>query len=422
MLNYDYKASVIIPVYNCEKYLKRSLNSLINQTIGFNKIEIILINDGSIDDSGSICTEFSNKYPNIKYFSKQNEGLSKTRNLGLSKCSGKYIFFLDADDEFSKDTIKDVVDFFDLNYDYIDLVTFKIIQYLNYKPVLLHYRYQILRQSGIYNLKDFQNCHINQTNINICIKNNSKMILFDDSLNFKHEDLKFCCDVLKDKMKIGFCSTGKYIYHRDNASSIVNNEFVPEKIINASLNFYENLILNTNNSYDYFKAVVFNELRWQLKEKKLLPDSRNVDISSIQKRINCLLSIIDTRIFISHPSATDMQIAYWLLRKPNLTKSFFICDGTYYVCINGTSYFSGNSFKYQIVNKSIIIKSVSFLFIEKSRISILYNNYGHDFILNNSIYADGFDLEKVALIVDNIDSVSKLKLIVDGNVFPLIKI
>lgn len=90
------KISFIVPVYNCENYLAECLESLVNQTI--DSKEIILLNDGSTDGSLKICNEYALKHGFIKVFNKKNEGLSATRNLGVTKSCGKYIQFVDSDD------------------------------------------------------------------------------------------------------------------------------------------------------------------------------------------------------------------------------------------------------------------------------------------------------------------------------------
>ena len=88
--------SVIIPVYNVEKYLKDSLESIIIQT--YHKLEIILIDDGSTDGSGRICDEYASKDDRIIVVHQKNGGVSKARNLGLSLAQGEYITFVDGDD------------------------------------------------------------------------------------------------------------------------------------------------------------------------------------------------------------------------------------------------------------------------------------------------------------------------------------
>lgn len=90
------KFSVIIPVYNAEKTLNRCLDSIINQS--FKDYEIILVNDGSADNSESICLEYEKKYENIKYEYKKNGGASSARNKGLELANGHFILFVDCDD------------------------------------------------------------------------------------------------------------------------------------------------------------------------------------------------------------------------------------------------------------------------------------------------------------------------------------
>ena len=85
------KISVIIPVYNVEKYLSKCLDSVVNQTL--KDIEIIVVNDGSPDNSQKIIDDYTKKYKNIKSFVKKNGGLSDARNFGIKKASGKYIAF-----------------------------------------------------------------------------------------------------------------------------------------------------------------------------------------------------------------------------------------------------------------------------------------------------------------------------------------
>lgn len=88
--------SIVIPVYNAEKYLEQCLNSIKNQT--YKNFEVILVNDGSIDHSESICMDFVKVDTRFKYFTKVNGGASSARNLGLDNAQGKYITFIDADD------------------------------------------------------------------------------------------------------------------------------------------------------------------------------------------------------------------------------------------------------------------------------------------------------------------------------------
>lgn len=98
------KVTIIIPVYNVEKYLREAIDSAINQT--YKNLEIILIDDGSTDNSGKICDEYAKLDDRIKVIHKINGGLSDARNAGLDNATGKYIMFLDSDDFFELDAAK----------------------------------------------------------------------------------------------------------------------------------------------------------------------------------------------------------------------------------------------------------------------------------------------------------------------------
>ena len=95
------KVSVIVPVYNVEKYIEKCLNSLVNQTL--KDIEIIIVNDGSKDNSDKIIKIYQEKYDNIIYLTKKNGGLSDARNYGIPYAKGEYIAFLDSDDYVEND-------------------------------------------------------------------------------------------------------------------------------------------------------------------------------------------------------------------------------------------------------------------------------------------------------------------------------
>lgn len=90
------KISVIVPIYNVEKYLNRTMQSLVGQTL--KDIEIILVDDGSPDNCPNMCNDYANKYDNIKVIHKKNEGLGMARNSGLDVATGEYIMFVDGDD------------------------------------------------------------------------------------------------------------------------------------------------------------------------------------------------------------------------------------------------------------------------------------------------------------------------------------
>ena len=98
------KVSIIVPIYNTEKYLKACLDSIINQT--YQNLEIILIDDGSTDNSGKIIDDYAKKDKRIKAIHQKNAGQSAARNRGLKEASGEYISFIDSDDKVDRNFIK----------------------------------------------------------------------------------------------------------------------------------------------------------------------------------------------------------------------------------------------------------------------------------------------------------------------------
>ena len=107
------KITVIVPVYNVENYLEKCLDSLINQT--YKNLEIIVINDGSTDNSGEICQEYAQKDNRIVYIEKENGGQSEARNMGLDRMTGSYVTFVDSDDW--------------IELDYVEILYKKITEY-----------------------------------------------------------------------------------------------------------------------------------------------------------------------------------------------------------------------------------------------------------------------------------------------------
>ena len=103
-MNDTFKISVIIPIYNAEKYLHRCIDSILSQS--YYNLEILLINDGSKDASGNICNQYAIKDRRVKVFHKENAGASSARNTGLDNCTGGWVSFVDADDYLLPDTFR----------------------------------------------------------------------------------------------------------------------------------------------------------------------------------------------------------------------------------------------------------------------------------------------------------------------------
>lgn len=144
------KVSVIVPVYNVEKYLRKCLSSLVAQTL--EDIQIIVINDGSTDGSLKIIEEFQQEFPlKIKYFNKKNGGLSSARNFGLDNAEGMYIGFVDSDDHVSENMFQDM---FDLAQKHSAEMVVCNLQKVNENGVIIQKLTQIPHLPEVINLRE----------------------------------------------------------------------------------------------------------------------------------------------------------------------------------------------------------------------------------------------------------------------------
>ena len=119
------KISIIVPVYNTAKYIERCLDSLVNQSFK-NDIEIIVINDGSTDNSDEVIQKYINEHqdvPEIKYYKKENTGIAETRNFGIEKSNSRYILFVDSDDYVDTQLIEKLNQYIEKD---VDLIKFKL--------------------------------------------------------------------------------------------------------------------------------------------------------------------------------------------------------------------------------------------------------------------------------------------------------
>ena len=238
---YDKKISVIVPIYNVEKYLNRCLDSIINQT--YKNLEIILVDDGSPDNCGKICDEYAKKDNRIKVIHKENGGLSSARNAGLDIATGDYIGFVDSDDWIELDM-----------YEYL----------LN---ICVKYNSDISRCGFVYNdedcykdeniriveyenaLIDFINGHIEEGIVcnKLYKKNIFKNLRFKENIIF--EDVLMNYYVFKLGVKIVVSRCSKYHYFRRVDS--ITGPIVSEKIFDIEKIVLEIVLKEKNNKNTY---------------------------------------------------------------------------------------------------------------------------------------------------------------------------
>ncbi len=220
--------SVIVPIYNVEDYLKQCINSLLKQT--YTNLEILLIDDGSMDSSSEICDEYSVKDKRIKVFHQKNKGLSGARNTGIENMRGRYVTFVDSDDYVSEDYIKELYRILQETEADISCVSgnkffgekiFSNIEEKNGEKLKTYNRKEAFKQM-LYR-KD-----VNSYAWGKLFKNEMfNDVRFPEGLLF--EDVRTIYKLYDKAEKIAICTKRLY-YYRQRQGSIVNSGFTPAKM------------------------------------------------------------------------------------------------------------------------------------------------------------------------------------------------
>lgn len=214
----SYKISVIVPVYNASKYLRKSLDSIVAQTIGIENIEVIIVNDASTDDSLAIINEYVAKYPSFKLINNEvNRGSAISRNKALNHVSSDYLTFLDADDFLDVNIFKDALK--QMSEDGSDLLIYNWFLYLNDRII----DEKSIHQPNIVNnaiLSDFLEKPDMIFSTSLCNrifhKNLFRYITFPDIL---YDDNKIAVETLINAEKISLNKDLNY-YYRKNQESV----------------------------------------------------------------------------------------------------------------------------------------------------------------------------------------------------------
>lgn len=229
--------SIIIPVYNSKNYLKECLDSVVSNNL--NQVEILVINDGSDDGSAKIIKEYSNRYPQIIYYNRENRGVSSSRNFGLRKSKGEWIWFIDSDDIILTQTFKEIcqllvstnLDVFLFQYrEFEDKVNYKIRK----KVYLNNAKEKISRYDAMKSL-------INSNYATFPWNKIFKRTLFSN-IEFP-EDRNFTEDMaviyrLYDKASLFYITTESLYFYRQRQNSLIHTISV-DKLKSSALSHYE---------------------------------------------------------------------------------------------------------------------------------------------------------------------------------------
>jgi len=246
------KVSIIVPIYNAEKDLKRGLDSLVNQT--FKDIEIILVNDGSTDKSETICKEYRQKYDNVIYVCQENAGVSAARNTGLKTANAEYVMFMDADDYYAKEATEKL--YFKItegNYDFVRGGVNKNI-YGTEQCVVPDFDDTDIKEQIALMTKDFSLFQVWGKLLKTSIVRDNNILFNTDLTNA--EDLEWMCRYLMCCKNSSCIKDVVYYYIISNEESL-SQKFNPDfyNKIDISFRSLENLYESKNMIEEYGDAI-----------------------------------------------------------------------------------------------------------------------------------------------------------------------
>lgn len=268
--------SIIIPAYNCEKYIEKCIKSIIEQKDDL--IEIIIINDGSTDNTLQICEELATKYNNIKLINQENKGVSYARNIGIENANGKYVMFVDSDDYLVENSLEAVK----------QLLT-KDIDVLRCSYIVNGKKEMIFTKKTFDMYEFFQ-----KTNQNVVWGQAIKRELLNDiRFNeeiFYGEDLLFNCQLYKKCKNIKYTDIVLYNYRQsvDSVSRNYKNSKVKNKIDNLIYVFNE--IIAQYNEEDLTKIIENKFIGELVPQIMMLTFDKDVNKQEVLKHFEEILS------------------------------------------------------------------------------------------------------------------------------------
>ena len=361
--------SVVISTYNSQKWISECLDSLINQTIGFDdNIEVIIVDDASSDNTKIICEEYMNNYPqNIKYLeNKTNKGPGISRNIGLKHVTGKYVNFLDSDDTISENTFKDVLDFFD-QHDNVDLVSVPIYFFENKKGE--HYLNNKFDKTQVVNLVKNPSYYQLSAPSSFIKSSKIKNIKFPDIIT--SEDVVFVNEILINNPNIGLCCEGRYNYRKrkENSSIINNSQLYKDYYIPRVKYYFKYLIEKSLKKYEYVlefvQNVIMYDISWMLKIKVTDQILNPSEMKILKSELSDVLKYIDD----------DILFNYEFLDEKEKINGFLIKYGDYsHPIFSKFKLDTINIDIYDIIDDELYILANIFYFRDNININVYVNN------------------------------------------------
>lgn len=219
------RISIVVPVYNVEKYLTQCIDSIIKQT--YTDYEVVLVNDGSKDSSGKICDEYSKKYDNIKVIHKENGGLSSARNAGIQEATGEYVMFVDSDDYIYKtDCLEKLVEVINSSSGVIDLLQYKMVHYFENSDKYIKLKDYNINNELSTTEKLEQMIADGTFSPSACDKLIKLSVIKDNNVYFEKgllsEDIKWSLNLFLHINNLAVVNESIYVYRQQRKGSITN--------------------------------------------------------------------------------------------------------------------------------------------------------------------------------------------------------
>lgn len=321
-MSVNFEFSIIMAIYNTENYLEESINSVINQTLDFeSNVQLILVDDGSTDNSKQLCLDFQNKFPNnVLVISKENGGQASARNLGLKHATGKYINFLDSDDKLSRNALNAVKKFFS-KYPDVDVVALPLIFFDKREgDHNLNYKFENTRVIDLSKEIEYPQLHISST----FIKRDSMRDYEFNTTLINGEDALLVNKIILNKLKYGVISSEQYLYRkRQDESSTMDisdnsKRIFTEKIKNFYLNLIDYCLTEYNHIPDYIQYLIAYDINGLVENEnftKIMTDKEEID--EFWECFLKTLGYIDEKIIDNHLYLTNNVKAFLIYLKNN---------------------------------------------------------------------------------------------------------
>lgn len=294
---YKFKFSIIMSVYNVQEFIDEAVESVINQDIGFEKnVQIIMVDDGSTDDSGAICDKYAKMYPNnIKVIHKENGGISTARNVGLQHIEGEFVNFMDPDDLLTSNTLSSVYSFFYDHYDEINMVAIPLCYFDAKTGEHPTNKGKFNKGNRIINLKETPTLIHNSAASAFFKYSVAKNMHYAEDL-CAMEDAKAIIEVLLLNSRYGAVSDCKYMYRQRSVGSVslshgaqTRKNWYTDFINKFSLSVIDYCLEKIKYIPKFVQAVLLYDLHWKI-EQEFVPEGVLTDQELIEYR-NTLYSV-----------------------------------------------------------------------------------------------------------------------------------